>query len=288
MFGKNAIRGQKAFVYAGDKLLVTSMFMTLQGEGPLAGRPAFFIRLAYCNLNCSFCDTFFDHGDWYTPDALRQEIDLRIEKYFDAAFEFEVPSWARDGGLMKRRNMVLVLTGGEPMLQKSISSFLHNMALCFEETQIESNGILMQVIPKSTVLVVSPKCHEASGKYIEPNWRAMDRADALKFVISADESSPYHQIPDWAFTWRDRHKGDVFVSPMNVYNRLPEAVLSTIAAAKPLTIEQRSTVSEVVSFWEEGLLNREQNQLNHEYAARYAIRNGLRLNLQMQLYASLA
>lgn len=289
MFGHNQIRGQKAFEDADGRLLVTSMFMTLQGEGPFAGQPAFFVRLAYCNLNCSFCDTFFDAGDWYTPEELRHEIDLRIRAYFGAAFEFYLPEWARDGGLLKRRGMVLVLTGGEPMLQKSISKFLDTMTSHFEQTQIESNGILMQVIPKSTTLVISPKCHENSGKYIEPQWRAMDRADALKFVISADESSPYHKIPDWAFAWLERTHREIYVSPMNIYKRPPAVAQKMLdpSVTPEILLEQRS-LNEVVSFWDEGLLDHQQNQMNHEYAARYVIQNGLRLNLQMQLYASVA
>ena len=60
MFGTNEIIGKKYFKDApAESLFVTSMFFTLQGEGPYAGMPALFIRLAKCNLVCSFCDTFF-------------------------------------------------------------------------------------------------------------------------------------------------------------------------------------------------------------------------------------
>lgn len=56
MFGHNSIVGAKFFKEAPkDQLLVTSRFYTLQGEGPFRGMPAFFIRLAKCNLACSFC-----------------------------------------------------------------------------------------------------------------------------------------------------------------------------------------------------------------------------------------
>ena len=64
MFGHNEIVGQKYFDNADDKLFVTSIFYTLQGEGPYRGEPAVFVRFAKCNLNCGFCDTFFDDGDW--------------------------------------------------------------------------------------------------------------------------------------------------------------------------------------------------------------------------------
>lgn len=55
MFGMNEIVGLKYFKNAlPNTLTVTSRFYTLQGEGPFRGFPAYFIRLAKCNLACSF------------------------------------------------------------------------------------------------------------------------------------------------------------------------------------------------------------------------------------------
>ena len=73
----------------------------------------------------------------------------------------------------------------------------------------------------------------------------------------------------------------VYVSPMNIYNKLPEKTANT-------SIEERSRVDEVISFWEPGLLNMKANQANHEYAARLCLKHGFVLNLQMHLYAGLA
>lgn len=290
MFGKNTIKGQKAFAEAGDRLLVTSLFQTLQGEGPYSGRPAFFVRLAYCNLNCSFCDTFFDDGDWFDLQQLDDAIDARIKQFFNG----DVPQWAQPPNPHKfgKREMVLVITGGEPMLQHAIVPFLQLMHWQFRNVQIESNGILLQDIPDSTTLVVSPKCRQnLSGRataYIKPPQWVLDRANALKFVISSEQGSPYREIPQWALTYRDSTGIEIYLSPMNMYAKLPAAA-ERLRKDKPVgTIEERSTIDEVVSFWEEGLLDREQNQRNHEYAAQYAIRNGLRLSLQQHLYAGVA
>jgi len=82
MFGKNEIVGQK-FFKDQDGLMVVSRFMTLQGEGPYRGYPAFFVRLAKCNLACSFCDTYFDNGDWFTVDELMKEVNGSIVDHFD-------------------------------------------------------------------------------------------------------------------------------------------------------------------------------------------------------------
>ena len=301
MFGHNSIVGQKYFDKAGDKLFVTSIFYTLQGEGPYRGEPAVFVRLAKCNLACSFCDTFFDDGDWLTIPEIEQRINDTISKHFGG----NVPVWAQDlwggaameddenqpQGPLKKKEMVLVVTGGEPMLQKNLVPFLERMNLIFAKTQIESNGTIVQPIPTATTLVVSPKCSEKRGvaiKYLEPKPEMLARADCLKFVMSADKDSPYNEVPAWAHAWRERTHKPIFVSPMNIYNSEPQKSKQLRATTNQITIEERSTVDERISFWEEGLLDMKANQTNHEYTAAYCANNGFTLNLQIHLYASLA
>lgn len=271
MFGTNTIKGRGNFDQTDDRLMITKMFVTLQGEGPLSGRPALFIRLTHCNLACTFCDTNFETGTDYSFMMVEFEIDKTIKKYFKGS----VPQWARFARVnedeIKRRQMVLVITGGEPTLQTKLSPFLDRMIYQFYQTQIESNGILFLTIPQETVLVISPKCAERDGKptyYLKPNQKNLIRADCLKFVVTADDTQPYHKIPDWAFDWRDEHHLPIYISPMNTYVRKP-------------------VENEVASFWKEGLLNRDQNKANHEYAAQYCIQNGLYLSLQSHLMATI-
>jgi hypothetical protein len=93
MFGTNQIVGQKYFKDAPtNSLFVTSMFFTLQGEGPFNGMPALFIRLTKCNLACSFCDTFFDDGDWLTFEEIAVKATATIRKYWTDKGQ-EVPEW---------------------------------------------------------------------------------------------------------------------------------------------------------------------------------------------------
>jgi len=279
MFGKNEIVGQKYFNDAGDKLFITSIFYTLQGEGPYRGEPAVFVRLAKCNLACSFCDTYFDGGDWLTFD----QIDLRIGNVLGEYFDGAIPKWVE-------KKVGLVITGGEPMLQKNLGPFLEMMQDHFAWTQIESNGTVWQDLPELTTLVCSPKCLEKDGKpvkYLKPNTDVLDRADCLKFVMNADQDSPYSSIPDWAHEYAAQGK-KVFISPMNIYNREPQKSKQLRSEKNDIGIEERSAVDEVISFWEEGLLDMRENQKNHEYAAQYCAKNGFILNLQIHLYASLA
>ena len=280
MFGYNKIIGQKFFRDKNDTLLVTSVFYTLQGEGPYAGQPALFIRLTHCNLTCSFCDTFFDAGQEFTFPELR---DLALE----AIADYHKTEVTQD--LLDR--VVLVMTGGEPMLQQSIVNWFEYICLTFKKIQIESNGTIYQNIPDFVTLVCSPKCAEKDGvatKYLNIRQSVLDRADCLKFVVSSDSTSPYNTVPDWAIKWAKETNRPIYISPMNVYNDLPKQAKELRACEKEITIEERSTVDEIISFWEPGLLNLKANQSNHEYAAKYCLENGFRLNLQMHLYVSMA
>lgn len=253
--------GRRDYDQFGEDLLVTKIFPTIQGEGPFAGRRAVFLRLAGCNLGgkgvsgpgCSFCDTDFrfDHGRTMSV----YDILLQLHRLF--------PGGRRMGRLDE--GMLVVVTGGEPMLQTSLVKLL----LDGDEFdfQIESNGTMLLPIPDSTYLVVSPKVVETrntSGKYYRPQPEVLHRANCLKFVVSADPSSPYHDVPDYATAF----DGPVFVSPMAVYR---EGVTSPNKA--------------VVSIWDSEVFDQRQCALNHAYASQLAMTYGFIMSVQMHLYA---
>lgn len=270
MFGHNSITGKKYFEQGGhqDDLLVTSVFYTIQGEGPYAGQPAVFVRLAMCNLACSFCDTFFDAGDWLSPTAL-------INVMREAVGGCPVPD-------------LVVVTGGEPTLQQHALPLLCSSLrkTSFRRVQIETNGILpVSFLPDWVTVVVSPKCAELEGRptrYFQPSPAALARADCLKFILCGDLSSPYYTVPDWAL----ERGAAVYVSPMAEYMRPPEEARALYGQRMLPDMRQRSA-AERVSFWEPGMLDMEKCRRNYEYAAGYALKHGLRLSLQMHLFAGL-
>jgi organic radical activating enzyme len=297
MFGTNEIVGKKYFKEApADSLFVTSMFFTLQGEGPYAGKPALFIRLAKCNLDCSFCDTFFDDGDWLTFSEIETKMYQTICDFWNTKGE-PVPLWALpkkpEGPFDFYPNIVLVMTGGEPLLQDNISAFMTRQLPKFGAVQVESNGVLDTTVPEGVTLVCSPKCLEKNGvavKYLAPSKTILERADCLKFVMTADEGNPYHTIPDWAHDWkRNNPSKEIYVSPMNVYNDFPQKIkLLRSEKQGNITMAERSTVDEVINFFEPGLLNMQKVAANHAYVGKYCIEHGLRMNMQMHLFANLA
>jgi 7-carboxy-7-deazaguanine synthase len=108
-------------------LAVSEIFESIQGEGPSVGVPSVFLRLALCNLRCSFCDTP------YTWDFKR--FDRRAEVH-----EMKVAE-VRDRVLaMRARN--LVVTGGEPLLQREALAALL-AELPGHTVEVETAGTLL-------------------------------------------------------------------------------------------------------------------------------------------------
>lgn len=157
---------------------VKEIFYTLQGEGANAGRPAVFCRFSGCSLwsgrdadrataICRFCDTDFvgtdgTHGGRYTAPELAGKAD---------------DLWPREAGHMLRR--LVVLTGGEPMLQVDgpLVDALHRMGF---EVAIETNGTI-PVPPSVDWITVSPKAGTPLVQRI---------GQELKLVYPQDGSGP--------------------------------------------------------------------------------------------------
>lgn len=144
-------------------LEVHSIFYTIQGEGPFAGQPAVFIRLAGCNLQCPGCDTDYTSK---RSVMLPQDIVAEIMMLLD---------------LRSRRNPrpLVVITGGEPFRQ-DIGKLVRMLASKEFRVQIETNGTIARGdLPWNSITVVcSPKAGKISP-HIAPH------IDALKYVLDA-------------------------------------------------------------------------------------------------------
>lgn len=105
----------------GDhKIDLHSVFKTIQGEGPFAGTPCVFVRLAGCNLQCPKCDTEYTKGD---------------RKAFSYGTILDKVARLQKGGL-------IVVTGGEPFRQPNLFELLHKFVDAGYYVQIETNGTL--------------------------------------------------------------------------------------------------------------------------------------------------
>lgn len=106
------------------ELLVHEVFYTVQGEGPFAGSPAVFVRLAGCNLQCPACDTEYTGGNIFDPATLLDQVK-------------ELPAATHPNANTK----LIVLTGGEPLRQNVHPFILFAQANGYT-VQIETNGTL--------------------------------------------------------------------------------------------------------------------------------------------------
>src|SRR5271156_1674654 len=214
----------------GAKLLITSVFRTIQGEGPFGGHPAVFIRTSGCNFGkkdhfCRFCDTSFefDNGKLYTPVEL-----LAVVRSLDGY----------------KPTDILVLTGGEPTLQHNLIQFMELAQYHFKAIQIETNGTqgsffedLLNSDAWRPHVVVSPKASYVAGAYAKPSDRVFGAARAFKFVLSID--GPHMTVPAWAFENQRQYGYEIYVSPMAVYRKAYEGEVSSAWDAE--LIDQEST-----------------------------------------------
>lgn len=250
-------------------VMVKSIFNTIQGEGPFAGYPATFVRLAGCNFGaknvaCHFCDTDFALSKAVGHDAvyLARHLDAQVGKV----------------------QPLIVLTGGEPMMQPAVKLFIETLLEQNYKVQVETNGTHPQVLQSWTkqafsildespelTFVLSPKAVGDTDKWPAPNPIFWAYDTYLKCLIEDDENSAYYQVPHWVTALVEefpRFNERVFVSPMAAYSK--------------------AYSGEVSSAWEPGLLNVTQTKKNYNYAGRYALEHGFRLSIQQHLFVSMA
>ena len=97
---------------------VVEIFDSIEGEGKRAGALASFVRLAGCNLRCSYCDTTYSFGDEYSVMSI-DDILARLNE---------------------RRLYNVTLTGGEPLLAPGVEVLVNRLISDGFEVNIETNG----------------------------------------------------------------------------------------------------------------------------------------------------
>ena len=160
-------------------LKIKEIFYSIQGESSLAGLPCVFVRLTYCNLRCTYCDTeyAFYEGTDYTIDQVLSEI--------------------------KKYNCRLIeITGGEPLVQKEV---LHMMKILCDlgyEVMIETGGSLsIKEIDKRVKVIMDLKCPSSkmAEKNLYENITYLKQNDEIKFVIGNREDY------DWSKDIMDKY-----------------------------------------------------------------------------------
>jgi 7-carboxy-7-deazaguanine synthase len=177
-----------------DRLKVTEIFHSLQGEALFSGWPTVFVRLTGCPLRCQYCDTAyaFTGGEWRT-----------IGQIVAGVRRFATPR--------------VCVTGGEPLAQRRCFDLLTTLCDAGFEVSLETSGAIdiAAVDPRVSrvVDVKTPGSREAERNRAE-NFEHLAERDALKFVLC--DRADYEWARNWVRRWIEG-RGDlpcpVFFSP---------------------------------------------------------------------------
>lgn len=149
---------------------VVEKFISINGEGTLAGQLAVFIRFKGCNLNCSYCDT-----KWANQDNVPYEI-MSEKDITDYILATNIKN--------------VTLTGGEPLLQNNIDVLIEILIKNNLSVEIETNGSIdlnkftkFKNRPKFTMDYKLPYSG-MNGFMNTDNFSLLNKQDTVKFVCA--------------------------------------------------------------------------------------------------------
>jgi 7-carboxy-7-deazaguanine synthase len=144
-------------------LVISEIYLSIQGESTYAGEPCVFVRLTACNLRCTWCDTpyAFTGGQKMAIDDIVAEVGARGCRLVE-------------------------ITGGEPLLQHEVHDLMQRLVDDGYKVLLETGGHMpIDDVPDEVVAIVDVKC-PASGEADRMHWPNLDQLsphDEVKFVI---------------------------------------------------------------------------------------------------------
>lgn len=179
-----------------DRVRITEIFFSIQGESTHAGMPCGMVRLTGCNLRCSWCDTeySFKGGEWMSLDAVVEAVSAYPIKRVE-------------------------ITGGEPLLQKGTPLLARRLLDAGFTVLCETSGERdISLLPPGVIRIMDLKA-PASGESERNRWENLAElraTDELK-VVCADRADF-----DWAVDAIRRHGllGKLTCSVSPAYGRL--------------------------------------------------------------------
>ena len=148
-------------------LKINEIFYSIQGESSMMGVPCVFIRLTYCNLRCSYCDT--EYAFYEGKDISIKDIIAEVKKY----------------------NCNLVeITGGEPLVQENVHDLMKQLCDNGYKVMIETGGSLsIKNIDKRVKIIMDLKTPSSKmmNKNLYENTDFLKKDDEVKFVVGNRE-----------------------------------------------------------------------------------------------------
>jgi len=144
---------------------ISEGFVSIQGEGELAGKPQFFLRFAGCSVGCKFCDTKYA---WRRKEAFTIFLPPEKRKFKNPVDAFELADLlnSKIEGIPKS----ISITGGEPLEQMEfLEAFLKDLKNF--EVLLETNGlhpeIGEEIIKSVNIFSVDIKLPSFAGKMLD-------------------------------------------------------------------------------------------------------------------------
>ncbi len=174
-----------------DKLRITEIFLSLQGESSLVGWPTVFVRLTGCPLRCVYCDTAYAFSGGENRSIA--EILEQVRSY---------------------HTRHVCVTGGEPLAQLGCLALLRSLAEEGYEVSLETSGALDVVeVDRRVVKVMDLKTPSSGeeGRNLYANIKHLLPCDQVKFVIINDDD--YHWSVEKLQEYRLTERCEVLFSP---------------------------------------------------------------------------
>jgi 7-carboxy-7-deazaguanine synthase len=171
-----------------EPLKISELFYSIQGESTWAGLPCLFIRLAGCNLRCTYCDARYA---WEESVAMTQT---------------DILAWVG-----RYPGLPVEITGGEPLQQPGVYPLIRALIVENRQVLLETNGSLpLDTVPDAVHIIMDIKCPDSgmAARNLPENiglLRERSRGqcrDEIKFVLSS--LADFH----WARTLVEQHQLD--------------------------------------------------------------------------------
>ena len=168
------------------KLTVNEIYLSVQGESTWAGLPCVFVRLTFCDLRCTYCDTEY---------AFYEGNKMALGEIVEKVRSFGCP--------------LVEVTGGEPLLQPNCLPLLHMLCEAGFTVLLETSGA-------HDIAAVDPRVHRImdlktpssgeEGRNLYANIAHLTPRDELKFVVGSREDY------EWA---REKIRGHDLAAKVN-------------------------------------------------------------------------
>jgi 7-carboxy-7-deazaguanine synthase len=185
-----------------NRLKITEIFFSLQGEALTVGIPTTFVRLTGCPLRCQYCDTAyaFTGGEWMELDEIMGMVAANKTRY-------------------------VTVTGGEPLAQKTCPEFLRMLCDAGYRVSLETSGALdISNVDARVVKVMDIKTPGSKEEHRNrlQNIELINEQDQIKFVI-CDERD-YEWSRELLQHYALNERCEVLFSPS--FDQLPAADLA--------------------------------------------------------------